>query len=303
MSLSFLLQLMISFTAFGASLGEACRTPATSDTPLSRAFDQAISRFATREARALAPRAYVEALDAVLANSPYAELLNCQTGLPYELAFQDPQNGDADMFVSADYGPLGEITKIELSLNLVKPVSVALFTYLHELVHVCQKRQSQDLLRRYFAVRGKLKPRERYYYSTRKDAHARGVRNLEYEAAEAVVARENYVGEIEAFHAMYLAYLEFIPQGLTRLCTEPSYRHYAQMEADLVAGQFAQTILNSYSENDADPALYIPESSLRSYFDGATGQNFLMRRLNDTILEFITKLGIPYRETDDDSPK
>lgn len=209
----------LSVVAQAGSLTKVCHQAVARETPFSQLYNHASAQFANVEARGANAYGYVEALDEVVGKSEFSELLKCRNDIPYTLIFIDPADEDQDMSVSADYDSKGSMVQLQLSLSLKKSFPTALLTYIHELTHVCQKRSSRGLVVEYYRQRAKLTPQERYYYSGRADAHQRGVRSPEYEAIDHALVRENYLGEVEAFLRMYDAYVSFIPQGLSHLCS------------------------------------------------------------------------------------
>lgn len=190
--------------------------PAPSPSPLGLAIDALETRWGSAAARARDPRGFVAALDHVISLSRFAPLLACRAAVSpryaYRVSFQPVARGEQDMEV----GVSGR--RLTLSFNLVKSVSRVLFVYIHELTHVCQTRENDRLFD---------------------------------EGRRAAIAQGFFLDEIEAFHMMDLAFVDF-SRASHAVCAEPGdsefFKVYTDDEADLLGGVFAQRIVEDYAD-------------------------------------------------------
>ncbi len=282
---------------FANTIAQIC---AAHPTHVERPLAELISRYGSVEKRALNPEGYVADMDRVLRDLGFSDALECRRGIPYQLKFNSLEGGEQAMAVGADYTREGLMTMVTLNFDLHKRPVVALFAYYHELTHVCQKKRSQELIVRYRAKYATLSPQEKLYYSTRENAKIDGKPNAEFQVLFDEVKRMNLLGEVESFFLQFGAFKSALSNS-PGLCADRSSAHYSYMEMDLTEGIFAQTTLSGYAANfaDDDGAFFVSDARLKMYHDRSTSQDFQMRRLNAPMLEFISALGISYREPRD----
>jgi hypothetical protein len=264
----------------------------------SRALDPALqdlfSRYPTVESRTKNPQGFVADIDRVIARMPYASVLDCRDRVPYQLSFL-PET-ESRMFVSAKYSRAGDLASVTLNFDLTKPTPGVFFSYLHELQHVCQKYDSQALVKHQYQEYAKLTPLEKLYYSNRENAKKDGRPNPEFQMIYDEVKRLVFLNEIDAFHVQFLRFQQTLKTSSPGLCGSSSLQLYVAMEHDLESGHFAQNIMSSYMNGveDADPAYFIPASPLADYYDEGTGSHFQMRDLNAAMVSAIAQMGISY---------
>lgn len=266
----------------------------------SRALEPALQdlfdRYPDTESRSKNPQGFVADIDKVIRRMPYAEILSCRDKVPYQLTFLPVEDGASSMFVNAKYSRAGEMTSVTLNFNLAKSTPGVFFSYLHELKHVCQKYDTQELVKYQYQEYAKLTPIEKYYYSTREDAKIKGTPNAEFQKVYDDVRRLNFLNEIEAFHTQFLRFRQTTETNSPGLCNSTNLWMYIAMEKDLLMGHFAQNIMSSYMNGvkDDDPAFFISNSPLVTYYDQGAKNQYQMRELNSAMVQAITQMGIRY---------
>ncbi len=234
-------------------------------TDLSRMLDEIQEKYQHAENRSKYRKLYVAALDEIILNSEFAEILDCrekvhQHGFVYRLAFLEPEN-DSPMQVRVNNIP-GLNRAVTLMFSLVKSVQAALFIYLHELVHVCQT-----------------------------------IERLAARAGD--FDRLAIFGEIEAFYKMTLAYRSFVPTspGLCRSVHKdmkgtwvqhPLYESYLSAERSLEAGSFSQGIVKDYIGHYRKDEIVMADSPEHDYAHG----DFKLNSLRPELISLIQRLKI-----------
>ncbi|OQW48823.1 MAG: hypothetical protein A4S09_13575 [Proteobacteria bacterium SG_bin7] len=190
-------------------------------------LDQYKKDFSTQEMRAKEPANFVERIDAIIAQTKLAPILNCRArlaktpGFSYELRFQDPALGNQSMQVVTEEVGSGSnrILKKILEFNLTKSAENVIFVYLHEMTHICQAQEFEETYRRF-------------------DADPKNKELL------GDIYRAKLFGEIEAFFVMNLAYTELLKDS-TAICEiqeagENLAKIYGESEDEILGGTFAQ---------------------------------------------------------------
>jgi|GEM_PF-5077197 len=246
-------------------------SPASEGNELSRILDKLQDDFKGLDARANNPMAYVAALDDAIAHSGSAAIPRCretlrQAGFAYRIDFENPAAGCQVMFVTDD-----DNKTVTLHFNLNKSVQRALFTYLHEMVHVCQTA-------------------ERLAQSNEGD-----------------ITRFQMFGEVQAFYSMIAAYRELLPLS-PRLCRDEDLacssnavlsEAYISSELQIERGDFAQSIVNNYSVNfdqQRKSYLFAMPGPLHSYPANYLEPAFNLRALDPRFMELLKRLPIPVVE-------
>ena len=246
-----------------------------------------ISKYNNKYTRIDHPEDFVADLDAVIAKTKFAKVLNCRnivnntSGYRYAISFQDHMLGNQSMSVEPS-GRAGDRT-ITLNFNLVKSVQKVIFVYLHELTHVCQAIESDPIERRY---------------------QASGASAEEY-------FQDRLFGEIEAFSTMNLAFSEFSKYSHS-ICEEPAAqaagidiaKYYIGSENNWLNGTFAQSVINDMKDmtNYKPPTqsiYFITNSNPVSYknLEEAEGkQDYKLKKLNPKFKSKIEALGIEVKE-------
>jgi len=257
---------------------ETCSQPNRSSPVVSNELAVLLNKvqddFKDRESRIKNKEAFVFALDQVLTKSKFAQIAECRQGIEghgykYMLRFIDPLEKDAVMAVEKTSDK-----KVILHFNLNKPVQRVLFTYLHEMSHVCQ---IPEML---------------------------GSRSV------GDVIRLSMFGEVEAFHNMSLAYREFLSLS-SRLCREegiekdapssPLFEFYIGQENSMTKGSFAQEILHSYMKDTSiykkfEAELLNLKSPLHEYFSQEDKAKFQMHSLDARLKQLLQRLPISVTE-------
>lgn len=256
-------------------------------------LEELLTRFGSLELRRANPEGFIADLNRYISKTEAgAELLKCREGLPYRVSFIEA----GAMGVDREYDRQGNLAGLNMSFDLSLSALTALFTYAHELRHVCQTGRSQELWKTYYAKFNSLTPREKLYYSNRQDAKQKGIPNAEFETLRGKILRANLTGEVDAFHFQLQ---EFTKTALKSpaLCRFRQAQGYVAMERDLRDGIFAQVNLNfyvaSYDPNDSE--IFVVDSPLRTYPDRSLNTTFSMRTLHPEIVNFLLENSIPYR--------
>lgn len=272
------------------SLSEVCQ-PGYLKTYESDLYDL-LTRYRSLDLRRGNQLEFIATLDRYIAKTQIGvDLLNCRQGLPFRVSFSEGY----EMAVNSEYDSQGNLVDLNLNFGLSSSALTALFTYQHELRHICQKGQSQELWKQYYAKYNSLSAREKLYYSARKDAKQKGIPNSEFDELDGRIRRQNLMGEVDGFY-FQLQQFTLTAQKSPAICGFSQAQDYLMMEQDYNDGIFAQVNLSSYVRNYAnnDPQIFVVDSPLRSYLDQSTNQTFLMRTLHSEIQNFLIVNSIPY---------
>jgi hypothetical protein len=239
-------------------------TPPASQTELGRLLEKVQDDFKDEDARVKKRESFVKALDEVIARTSLARIARCpeeiaMEGYSYKLSFHDPAEGNKNMTV----GQNGK--EVTLTFNLTKSVQRVLFTYLHEMTHVCQA------------------PR------------------LRTSTSVGEVVRLKMQGEVSAYYNMLLAYRELLPLS-PRLCRDeggragpdPLHDFYLEMEKSLEDGSFAQVVVDAYmpTYKKFEAELLDLTSPVHEYYSPELKAKFQMHSLNRRFKELLRELPI-----------
>lgn len=220
--------------------------------------------------------------EALISRTSYAWLLQCPArleamGIAYNIKF------DAKDMWYVKHDRYDDPT-FTMGITKSREYVISQFTYLHEMVHVCQRAEWL----------------ERDQRDPVPDSGGSQVKPPSVVAADSS-SQASLLGEIEAFHAMQMAYRELLRQS-TALCLSPRhvldpYRIYADGEVSLRNGSFAQRSSSGYYEKRKyDHRIY--DLAAPPYFFAdrhCVGADALMRPFSSEFQTKVEELGISVR--------
>ena len=288
----------------------------TSITALNRLLDQ----FGTVDARNKDPKGYQVALDEAVKETSFKNVLQCTVKLSedpdklFEVIFIDPNAADQTMSVSADEATAKNGKKVaayRLHLSTKTAVEWVLFTYIHEMTHVCQIPNRAVIERRVIQKKISLDALELEF---KQKLERNGVRsgakrllfaNAELEKSQAALMQNRFLGEIEAFQNMDSAYAETVLinprfcRARTDADPEALYRGYIQSAKEHESGIFAQAVVWGYLDRLKPELshLFNLQSNKRAYFFPTAGKFAYMHQLSPEFRNQVQSLGVSIKET------
>lgn len=322
-----LIAVFISFHGYSlesANIQPICNSTTAStdvliDTRLGQALNDLQDRFQTVESRLAQPEKFVEALDEVIRESDYANILECRDRIlkdprfDFEIKFMDPDD-NSSMRVDSKYSRVStnEVhTRAHLVFDIKNDVQGVLFVYLHELTHLCQgHRLSQLWLDHKNTQDGLTNKQIRALYKLSDvdwksfDAKTQELMSI---ADKAMGAYNRYVAfmEIEAFTNMALAYDYFLKYS-PRLCrTEPDgdelFSSYQRLFDGLNSGAAPVMFVNGtahYQDDhfyNVDRYLFDPNAGPKEYLL-PSGRLMKANPVHPDLKKMIKDFGIPVKD-------
>lgn len=233
-------------------------------------------KYLTKESRLANFEVFAKDMDLVAAQAGFGHIVDCKNNLPQQnmtLKIVDgSKNPGASNFLNSE----GNI--LTLNLNANYSVQMALPTYLHELQHICKRKDGR--LSEVWKSQGPL------FYN-----------------------RDLVLDEVYATYLMMEAYWKFVNMD-PNFCTEKQGTHkdnqklaqdYAAGMELLEEGRFAQVVLTAYLDTYGkghyhSAGIFDETSTPQDYTASVYGPAFKMKKLHPLFRKELEKLGIPVVE-------